>query len=1119
MRLWAALVAGVCGFAVAPASAEQGFYQHPSARGDVLIFASEGDLWRTARSGGTAVRLTNHPAEESEAHISPDGTLIAFSASYDSDRDVYVMPVAGGSPRRLTFEGGFVQTIGWTPDGRVIFASRLPGGGQGEVLYTVSAQGGEATAIPLWRATDATFGSDRRTVFFSRRGLYARARDNAVLYRGGGMEQLWRWTLGSEAEAERLLADFGAPIRHPMAAGGRIWFLSDKSGKDALWSVAEDGSDVRQVSPDLPFPVLQASIDGDAAFLQNGGDLHVVSLATGAVSTLAIDLVTDREQTRPRALGEPLRQLEAARIAPSGTAVAVTARGRVALAAPKALRRVEFAVPLDARARQAVPGPGGDRTFMILDQADRGDIVTMAADGSGAPVAVTKGYDAHIWSFAVAPDGKTLVVWDKQARLQKVDVATGRITLLASNTTGDDAPFRDLVFSPDGKLIAYAETSSANGGNTADLYVQNLATGERVKATSGKYNDYAPAFAHDGAWLYFISDRNFDPSPGSPWGDRNMGVAFPDRGEIYALQLDPKAKYRFREDNELTMKPADRAAGTDEADDTATGPDSDKDTGKGSSKGKGKASKPASKGPNVVFAGLAARLYKVPVKPGVGGQLFASEKFLYTRREDDVIAIAIDKSDPKEDIFARNARDFALAADGKTALIVSGTSAKPVLALVPAEAKMPDKLAPHVLRLDDWRLIVDPKAEWRQMFVDAWRMHRDFAYDPALRGVDWQAVRAAHEPLLDRIGHRAELNTILGLMAAQLGILHSQVRAGDLPGDSENPEMAFLGASYTALAQGLRIDRILRSEDDLVALRPPLRRPGVDVQVGDVIRLVDGRPVASLGDLRRALAGKAGQQVRLDLTRAGISLSTIVEPMTIQGLQTASYFDHVEDKRTATERLSGGKVGYISLRAMGGGDIASFARDWFPQLDKPGLIIDVRNNNGGNIDSIIVAMLMRRAWAFWAKPDGTGIPTTNMQNAYRGHVAVLIDERTYSDGETFAGAVKALGLAPLIGQRTAGAGIWLSDRNRLADDGGVRIAENAQYSIDGRWIIEGYGVSPDYEVDNPPLASFKGEDAQLQAAIALIAQKLAREPVRALMPRPLPALGTPGGDVFPLQRR
>ena len=330
--------------------------------------------------------------------------------------------------------------------------------------------------------------------------------------------------------------------------------------------------------------------------------------------------------------------------------------------------------------------------------------------------------------------------------------------------------------------------------------------------------------------------------------------------------------------------------------------------------------------------------------------------------------------------------------------------------------------------------------------------------------------------------------------------------------------MAFLGAEYTPVAGGLRIDRIYRAEADLVGLLPPLRRPDVDAREGDVIRKVDGRAIASLADLRLALASKAGQQVRLDLTRGSAAVSTIVTPMNAGGRAMAEYYDFTEDRKQAVERLSGGNIGYVKLRAMGSGDIASFARDYFAQLDKDGLIIDVRSNSGGNIDSIIVSMLMRRAWAFWGAPDGTGQMTTNMQNAYRGHIAVLIDERTYSDGETFAAAVKSLGLGPLIGTRTAGAGIWLSDRNRLTDNGAVRIAEFAQYDINGNWIVEGYGIAPDYEVENPPHATFNGGDAQLEAAIALLRDRIANEPVPALVPRPLSPLGTPARDVTPLDR-
>lgn len=1108
MRFSLLAVSSIALVASSPAAAEEGFYQYPSARGDVLVFASEGDLWRSARDGGSAVRLTNHEAEETDAKISPDATMVAFTASYDSDQDVYVMPVSGGAPRRLTFEGGLVQTVGWTPDGKVIFSSRLTGGGQGEILYTIDPSGGQPVAIPLWRANDASFSQDGRTLFFSRRGLYARARDNAVRYRGGGMEELWRWTVGSREEASQLLADFGAPIRQPMAYSGRIYFISDKSGADAVWSAAEDGSDVRQLSAEMPFPVLQASQDGGDIFLQNGADLFVFSTASNSLKKLAIDIVSDREQTRLRSIAEPLRQLEAARISPSGESVAVTARGRVALGAPRQLRRVEFAVPLNARARQAVVGPKGDRAFMILDQGERGDLFSMAADGSGAPVPVTKGYDAYIWSFAVSPDGKTVVLWDKNSRLQKVDLATGVITLLARNDTGDDRPFNDLTFSPDSSHIAYAETSLRNNANTADILVQNLATGARVRATSGKYNDYAPAFSHDGAWLYFLSDRNFAPTPDGPWGDRNMGVAFPDRGEIYALQLDPSAQFRFRDANELTKSSAEK-----ESEDEAKGKEREKPLGDEQTKSKTSNSKPA----RIVLTGLADRLYKLPVGPGVEGLLLATENFLYTRKGEDIVSIAIDKSDAKQEVFAKKALGFALSADGKTALVVSGAPEKPALALVPAKDKLPEKMEPSMVRLADWRLAVDPKAEWSQMFVDAWRLHRDFAYDPVMRGVDWNAVRARHEPLLARIGHRSELNTILGQMAWNLGILHSQVRPGDLPKDPENAPMAFLGARYTPVDGGLRIDSIFRAEPELVSILPPLRRPGVDVRVGDVIKRVDGRPVSSLAELRLELASKAGQQVRLDLTRGAAPVSAVVEPMTLEGEQTASYRDFVEEKRAATERLSDGKIGYLHLEAMGPDDVASFARDYFSQLDKDGIIIDVRNNRGGNIDSIIISMLMRRPWAYWARPDGTGVPTTNMQNAYRGHVVVLIDERTYSDGETFAAGIKSLGIAPLIGTRTAGAGIWLSDRNRLADNGAVRIAENAQYAIDGTWIVEGHGVGPDQEVVNPPYASFKGQDAQLEAGIALLEREIAEKPVLPLRPRPLPSLGTPASDVRALE--
>lgn len=1092
-------------FALAAASdpvgafAETGYYQYPVAHGDVLIFASEGDLWRARPDGGSAIRLTNHVEEESNPRISPDGQLLAFNAAYDSGSDVYVMPMAGGAPRRLTFLGGAVRTLGWTPDGKVMFVFRAERGGFSQVIYTVDPRGGEPVPIPLARAQDATFGSDGRTLFFIRRGIGASG-DNAVQYRGGGMGQLWRWQWGTDAEATRMLADFNGPVGMPMVSGGRIYFISDQSGADAVWSVAEDGTGVRQESAAMPFPVRQASLDNGQIFLQNGADIHVFNLADKSLRKLDLQIVTDRAQTRARAIEKPLRFLTDATVAPSGQSVAVTARGRVALGFPRDRRRVELPIPLDTRARQARLSPDGKTVFVLIDEDLSGGLFRMPADGSGPPIAVTRNYSSYIWNFGVSPDAKTVILTDKAARLQKVDVATGAVTELARNTTGSDQPFSDVRFSPDGRFIAYSEDLDGGAGSRGTIMLQSLADGRRVAATSPKYHDTSPAFSLDGRWLYFVSERNFSPNPPSPWGDRNMGVSFPDRGEIYAVQLDPTAEFPFTLDNELTGQskpPESEAPGKSDGEKDAA----DKDTAD--------AKKPAKAPVRVVLEGLANRLFKVPAIKGVTGSLLAGEKHLYAMRgEDELISIAISKDDAKIETFAKSVLGASIAADGKTLFLATGPRDNPSLLLVPAGEKMPDKLDPARVRLADWRLQIDPREEWHQMFLDAWRLHRDFAFDPKMRGVDWAGVRSRLEPMVSRIGHRAELNALLSQMAWSLGILHSQIRAGDVPIDSENPEMGYLGARLAPTNGGMRIVEIDDSDPDIVSLRPPLKRPGTDVHEGDVITRIDGMTIASQADVARALAGKVGQEVRIDLTRGGSPRSAIVKPMPFQGSIGSAYNDRVVETRAVVDRLSGGKLGYVSLAAMGGDDVAEFARDFYGQSSREGMIIDVRDNNGGNVDSIIIGALLRRVWAFWAAPGGK--PYSNMQGAYRGPIAVLIDEQTYSDGETFAAGIKSLGLGVLIGQRTAGAGIWLSGRNPLTDNGMARIAEFAQYRPDGEWLIEGWGVEPDIAVDNPPHATFRGQDAQLQTAVSFLANKIATEPAAPLVPRPLPPLGTPG---------
>lgn len=399
------------------------------------------------------------------------------------------------------------------------------------------------------------------------------------------------------------------------------------------------------------------------------------------------------------------------------------------------------------------------------------------------------------------------------------------------------------------------------------------------------------------------------------------------------------------------------------------------------------------------------------------------------------------------------------------------------------------------------------------MFDDAWRMHREFSFDPAMRGLDWDAIRGKYAALLPRVQDRIELDDLLAQMIAELGLLHSQIRPGEYRTATDAPVPAALGAQIGADDRGLFIEQIYRSDPELPAERSPLAQPGVDVRNGDRLLAVNGRPVKARAELAQALANQAGQQVLLELQRGPARPHrTVVLPVRLDREAALRYSDWVEGRRARVDSAAEGRIGYLHLRAMGPQDIASFARDFYAQFDREGLIIDVRRNRGGNIDSWILEKLLRRAWAFWQPPRGA--PYTNMQQAFRGHLVVLADALTYSDGETFAAGIKALQLGPVIGTRTAGAGIWLSDRNRLVDGGTARIAEFGQFEVgSGRWLIEGLGVAPDIEVDNPPRASFLGEDAQLEAALAHLQRRLKEVPPPALRAEPIPPRGQAAQDI------
>ncbi len=1079
----------------APARAESGYYRQPALHGDTVVFTAEGDLWSVPVSGGAARRLTTHVGEESQASISPDGHWIGFVGQYDGAPDAYVIPLGGGAPRRVSFEGGRVLVQGWSPQGELVYASeQVVGPAWTRVLRAVNPQTLARRELPLSDANEAAFTPDDR-LLFSRFGL-ALTGDNARGYRGGAMAQLWRFDPAGNAEATRLAPDWQASLIRPMPWNGRIWLLADAGGSFNLWSMAADGSDRRQHTHHADFEPSGATLHKGRIVYQHGADLRLFDTASSDDRLIPVTLVSDLEQRRARWLTEPLKFLTASAFGQNGERVALTARGRVALVGTGTSRRVELPLPAEARARSATLSADGKRVFVISDASGEAEIWRYAADGSGQGEQLTRNGNGHRWNLYPSPDGKWLAHDDKRGRLSLLDLSSGRDRVIDdAGSEGLAEQYAAVIWSSDSRLLALVRPNSARQLNQVLLY--GIADNRLAVLTSDRYESFAPAFSRDGGWLYFLSNRHFRATPGAPWGDRNMGPGFDQRTKLYAVDLVGDQRFAFLPNDELSPAPAPATDKSKNGDDK----------------------KSATKAPTLRWDGLAERLFEVPLAPGNFRALALDDKRVYlldagigADAKPELKTLAIGNDAPKPETFAAEVDDFALSADAKKVWFMKHKAdGAGDMYIVEAGAKAPTELAKLQVRVGDWRLEIEPVREWRQMYADAWRLHRDFLFDTGLRGVDWPAMRDKYATLLPRLTDRRELDDLLGQMGAELSVLHSQVRSGDLRSDSERATAAFLGAEFEPQAGGLRIRRIYTGDLELPNERGPLAAPGVNVRVGDVLRAVNGQPVTGEAELSDRLLQQGGQQVLLELGRGGATHRAIVLPTTAAGEANLRYGEWVRQRREAVEQASDGRIGYLHLRAMGPNDIASFARDFYGQFEREGLIIDVRRNRGGNIDSWIIEKLLRRAWAFWQPPGRK--PFWNMQQTFRGHLAVLIDPLTYSDGETFAAGIKALGLGPLIGQRTAGAGVWLSDRTRLSDNGMARVPEFAQYGSDGRWLLEGHGVAPDIEVENLPHASWKGGDAQLDAAIANVLQRLRDAPVQQPPAQPITPRGGTARDV------
>jgi tricorn protease len=1093
--------------AVLAQAAPQGFYRQPAIAGEQLVFVSQGDLWKVGAQGGAAQRLTSHGGQEAWPVLLPDGKTLAFVAQIDGAGDVYTMPLDGGpAQRRSWIASPQVRLWGFDPQGRLLLTAPALDGRPQQQAFRID--GDKLETLPVGDASDAAFSNDGSKLYFSRQGLRG---DNAKNYRGGAIAQLWAMELAGQAEAKPLLGGLKANDRRPMpyrdAQGrDRIAFLSDRNGFVNLWSVAADGSDLRAHSEWKDFDLRHASLSGSTVVAARGADLLRIDLnaAPAAVpQPLPITLAGDHAAVATRWLKRPQDFLGGIAVAPNGERLALEVRGRVATQGTQALRRAQLQQGETAsRCREPAYSSDSKSVFAFCDFSGEMEVWQLDALGTASPKRITTDGKLRRLQLSVSPDGRHVAHTDLGGALYLTDLkAEGGAKTRVIEQAGRRGNLQDLTWHPDGQALAYV-MGVDQPAFRGRLWLHLLADGKNRPLTSDRYDSGEASFSPDGQWLYFASRRHFALQAGSSvWADRNMGPSFEPGEKVYALALQPGLRLPTTPKDELP-EPAKPKAAEPPKPDAKADPKVAASAMEADSK----------KLPRIAIDGLEERLHELPLPPGRYRALAVEAKRLWWLDGQGPAALRSLALEPgaNADTHSERVRRYALSGNGKTLLIQreGAPGAAPDLLLLDAAPKPPADLAKATVRWSDWQIAVSPREEWAQMFHDAWRLQRDHFYDAGMHGIDWVASRKRHEPLLERVGDRSELAELMAQMVSDLSLLHSQVSSGDLPPLAEAPPpVAGLGALLEAANGGARIARLYRVETELVSERGPLLATGMEIAEGDVITAINGRSF-SWPQGSQLLQGEAGKQLRLTIKKLdGRTIERIVVAHDAVRENALRYQDWRTRRAEAVARASGGRVGYLHFRAMGPNDIADFAREFYAQLDKEALILDVRFNNGGNIDSWILERLLRRPWAWWQPRHPAGSPAyPNMQHSFGGPLAMLINEQSYSDGETIAEGFKRLKLGSLIGKATSGAGVWLSDTNRLIDGGIMRAAETGQVGAQGEWLVEARGVTPDIEVDNPPRASSAGQDAQLEAAVAHLLKQLPAQPQTQRGPRVQPYL-------------
>jgi len=1077
--------------------------RYPDVSATQITFVYAGDIWVAPKNGGSAVRLSSPRGEELFPKFSPDGNTIAFSGNYDGNVDIYTMPASGGMPRRITYHGATDRMVAWYPDGKslLLASGRFSERDRYNKLFKVSAEGGMPEQLPLPYGEFGAVSPDGKLLAYTPISVDFRTWKR---YRGGMNPDIWLFDL--ENKTSKNLTQSPADDSIPMWSGKTMYFLSDRdaSQRHNIWSLDTRTGAARQITFFKDFDVQFPSIGPKDIVFSQGDRLWLLDLATLKAKTVDITVVTDEATLKPRQVNVS-GFIHTYDVSPSGKRMVLETRGDV-FTVPKEYGFVRN-LTRSSGVSERYPSwsPDGKQVAYFSDRSGEYQLCLRAEDGSGEETTLTKLGEGFRYRPQWSPDSKKIAFIDQSMTLWLYDIdkkSTTQVDKMLWLYHGELVRF-SVSWSSDSRWLTYA--GDLDSGNNA-VVIYDTRESKRHQVTSGFYSDSAPVFDPAGKYLYFRSGRTFKPV----YSDIDSTWIYPKTQNLFVVPLrkeiasplaprndeegEKKADEKKSDDKKTEEKKTDEAKKSetkkDDGKDAAKADEksSDKPDDKKDEKKKDEKSKPV----EIDFADFERRAVMLPVGANDFTDLGAvTGKLLYRKatRDDDggnspLLYYDLDKREEKTIIG--DVDDYVLAAKGEALLVRKGRDFSII------EVKENQNLSKK-LNVAGLETVIDPRAEWKQLFTDAWRIERDFFYDPGMHGVNWAAMRDQYGKLLDQCVTRGDVNYVIGELIAELNSSHTYRSGGDLERTAEL-RVGYLGCDFTLTNGAYQISKIIDGGAWDSEVRSPLLRPGItNFKEGDYLLAVNGMPVDASVEPWAALQGLADQTVMLTVNRKPTRVGAT--NFLVQTLGSESRLRNlawIEASRRRVDEASDGQIGYIYVPSTAREGQNELVRQYAGQFKKPGLIIDERFNSGGQIPDRFVELLGRKPENYWGVRHGQDWQSP--QNAHNGSMAMLINGWSGSGGDCFPYYFKKAGLGPLIGTRTWGGLIGITGAPELADNGGVTAPAFGIYDLNGNWIIEGEGVSPDVEVVDDPAEFARGRDPQLERAIAEVLKDLRANP-------------------------